>query len=69
MQHKLVRMSDRNVLLGFKHSHRLIFSKKVKHSRYRPVEAQRVTGGCGSHTSRQSAHGNGQVVSPTHRRL
>ena len=30
MLHKLVRMTEFNMLLGFKHSHRLIFSKKVK---------------------------------------
>jgi hypothetical protein len=30
MLHKLVRMTELNMLLGFKYSHRLIFSKKVK---------------------------------------
>jgi len=42
MQDKPVRMSDRNVLLGFKHLHRLIFSKNVKQFLYRSVEALRV---------------------------
>jgi hypothetical protein len=30
MLHKLVRMTEPNILLGFKHSHKLTFSKKLK---------------------------------------
>jgi len=41
--------------------------KNVKHSHYRPGEAQRVPGGLGSQISRQLAHEGGMVVSPMHR--
>jgi hypothetical protein len=43
-----------------------IKSKNVKQSLYRPGEAPRVPAGCTSRISRQSAHEDGKVVSPTH---
>jgi hypothetical protein len=59
--------SDRfggNVLYWLKH---LRNYKKVKQSHYWPGQAQRVPGGWGSQSSRQSAHEGGKVVSLTHR--
>ena len=40
---------------------------KLKQSNYTPGQSQSVPGGRGSQISRQSAHEDGKVVSPTHR--
>jgi len=40
---------------------------KVKKPHYMPGQALRIPGDWGSQISRQSAHGGGNVVSPTHR--
>ena len=41
-------------------------TSKAKQSHYRPVQAQRVPVGSGSHIWRQLAHKGGMVVSPMH---
>jgi hypothetical protein len=45
----------------------VLVKKKVKLSRYRPEQAQRVPEGWGSQISRQSTHEGGKVVSHMHR--
>jgi hypothetical protein len=45
----------------------LIYMGCKKEFHYRPGEALKVLGVCGSQISRQSAHESVKVVSPTHR--